>query len=568
MLAGLLLGFVAAPLRAQAPVRATTTVSRDTSPDAALMRAFDAEQAGHMREAVQEFRRALRGDNFAVAILGLERSYVSIGRGDSLMVLVDSVLRSRPLDATVRTIQLRTLRGLGRDEQAFAAFEQWRRAVPGEPAPYREYARLLLQSNRTSEADSVLRLAERALGSRRALSFEVAQLRTALGMWTAAAAGWREALATDGYLVTAAQFALQSVPSSARDSLRTVLMAGPPERGARRLLAALELSWGAPRAAWAALSDLPPNDSIAADWTEFAERAEQSGAWGSARDAWVALHRRRPSALLALRAASAALSASDAANALALADSADRRAAGDARILANVLQTRVSALSQLGRLADAERAAQAGATLLDSTARADLARTIAVGWVRVGNVERARAALAIAKIEDEGTAGWLALYDGDLRNARQRLKRDATESPELVLALSILSRTRADSARDVGAAFLALARGDSMGAATRFAAAATAVPEAASLLVATAARLHGAHGDVAGALALWQRLVATYPESAEAPEADLAWARLLRRRGDAAGARSRLEHLILTYPESALVPQARRELEAPARPSE
>ena len=49
----------------------------------------------------------------------------------------------------------------------------------------------------------------------------------------------------------------------------------------------------------------------------------------------------------------------------------------------------------------------------------------------------------------------------------------------------------------------------------------------------------------------------------EAAEADLEWARVLRRRGDTAGAIARLEHLILTYPQSALVPQARRELELP-----
>jgi hypothetical protein len=52
------------------------------------------------------------------------------------------------------------------------------------------------------------------------------------------------------------------------------------------------------------------------------------------------------------------------------------------------------------------------------------------------------------------------------------------------------------------------------------------------------------------------------PTAAEAPEAELAWARALRRRGDVAGSKARLEHLILTWPESALVPLARRELES------
>jgi len=52
--------------------------------------------------------------------------------------------------------------------------------------------------------------------------------------------------------------------------------------------------------------------------------------------------------------------------------------------------------------------------------------------------------------------------------------------------------------------------------------------------------------------------MATTPE---APEAELSWARSLRRGGHAADAVTHLEHMILTYPESALVPQARRELE-------
>ncbi|MDQ4080711.1 MAG: hypothetical protein M3125_08120, partial [Gemmatimonadota bacterium] len=50
-------------------------------------------------------------------------------------------------------------------------------------------------------------------------------------------------------------------------------------------------------------------------------------------------------------------------------------------------------------------------------------------------------------------------------------------------------------------------------------------------------------------------------DAPEAPEANLEWARALRRAGRHTDAVARLEHLILTYPDSALVPQARRELE-------
>src|SRR5690606_3387056 len=104
-------------------------------------------------------------------------------------------------------------------------------------------------------------------------------------------------------------------------------------------------------------------------------------------------------------------------------------------------------------------------------------------------------------------------------------------------------------------------RADTAAAAAAFEAASRSVPDAASLLIASAARLHGAHGDLARSVALWQDVAGRYPASAEAPEAELEWARALRKGGDAAAAIARLEHLILTYPNSALVPQARRELE-------
>ena len=70
---------------------------------------------------------------------------------------------------------------------------------------------------------------------------------------------------------------------------------------------------------------------------------------------------------------------------------------------------------------------------------------------------------------------------------------------------------------------------------------------------------------MAGAVALWGVILSRYADSPEAPGAELAWARQLRRAGDAAGAMKHLEHMILTYTDSALIPQARRELELARR---
>jgi tetratricopeptide (TPR) repeat protein len=170
-------------------------------------------------------------------------------------------------------------------------------------------------------------------------------------------------------------------------------------------------------------------------------------------------------------------------------------------------------------------------------------------------------ATAGAEGDSSDAAGWLALYQGNLKGARALLRAGSESTPELALALGLVARIRADSAQLIGHGFLQLARGDSVGAATTFVTAADATPDGASLLLATAARIRLARGDTAQAVLLWNRILETAPTSPEAPQAELAWARALRAGGKNSAAESRLEHLILTYPDSALLPQARRELD-------
>ena len=100
-----------------------------------------------------------------------------------------------------------------------------------------------------------------------------------------------------------------------------------------------------------------------------------------------------------------------------------------------------------------------------------------------------------------------------------------------------------------------------IGAANAMVAAGAAMPELASLSLYLAGQLFAAQRKDALAIPLWQRVVEQYAISADAPAAELEWARALKRGGDSASAIKRLEHLILSYPQSALVPQARRDLE-------
>jgi hypothetical protein len=408
-----------------------------------------------------------------------------------------------------------------------------------------------------------LKHAVAALGSSRELAAEFAQMQAALGMWVPAARSWREAGLHLPYLEQAAVFSLFAAPAGLRDSVREVLREAPVSLSARRMLAGLELRWQAPREGWAALSALEPSDTVIRVWTEFAAEAEQAESWLTARDAYAQAFAARPADRgLAVRAATAAMSGGDPASAVELL--APLNGVSDSVLAPTITLLRARALGLLGRAAEAESLVTAQGSILDDAAKRQAHRALAWAWIRAGDLARARQSLAIAggdTEEGERVGAWIALYEGDLKTARGGLRRTDESSNDVVTAMALLSRTRADSARAVGDAFLALARGDTARAAALFAVAAEGVPDAAPFLLGTAARLHLAARDTASSITLWQLILSSHTEAPEAAESDLEWARVLRRRGDTAGAIARLEHLILTYSESALVPQARRELE-------
>src|SRR5690606_26452128 len=110
----------------------------------------------------------------------------------------------------------------------------------------------------------------------------------------------------------------------------------------------------------------------------------------------------------------AALDAGRAADALALTE----LGATDDSAAVLLLPLRVRALSLLGRPAEAER------LVGEVVARAPmlappLYRQLAWAWVRAGELDRARAALARGDADPaDEVYGWLALYAGDLRGAR------------------------------------------------------------------------------------------------------------------------------------------------------
>ena len=529
---------------------------------AAVNRAFDIEQAGRMRDAIAAWRDVIAAGQTAQGVLGLERVFSQLAQDDSVLPTLDSLLTRTPADKTLRGVQLRVLRSLGREADAHAAFEEnGVKLAPHDPAPYREYAGELLSDGRAAAADTILRQATASLGSTKELTIEVAQLRAALGLWAGAATAWQDAMVTEEYLEQTAVYSLQAAPIAQRDSVRAVLRASTAA-SSKKVLGSLELQWGAARDGWRALATLTAADSAFDTWNDFAQEAARQGAWLAARDAFAAMNHMRPTAATALLAASSAISGGEPASALDLIASA-RSQLQPVAIRTQVLPLQVRALTQLCRAAEAEALVAHDSASLDEGTRRGYARMIAWGWIRAGEVEKARAALAGASGDDEDEVGaWIALYDGDLAKARAGLRHPTDITADVVTAMALLSRTKADSSRAAGAAFLALARGDSAQAAMRFEHAADDLPDAAPLLLALAARVQSARHQDGPAIVLWKRILSQYPAAPEAAESDLEWGRTLRRKGDVAGAVDHFEHLILTYPQSALVPQARRELES------
>ena len=533
-----------------------------------LSRGLEAEDKRDRVTATVAYREALTsalavgstdGDRIAVALLGLERVWNDAGMLDSIVPVVSRVLQFRPTDPTARGVQLRTLISMGRDAEARDAFTTWRRAAGNEAAPFREYARLLLQAGRALAADSVLSEAGRLMGAAGALSGETAQLHLALKRYVPAVRAFREAMVDEPWLETAALFGLQRVPLETRDSVRTVLLAPPVTFGPRRLLSSLEFAWGEPRRAWSAISTLPADDSTTATWRSFAERAELNESWLVARDAWTAVFDRAGDIESQQRAADASLRAGDAAAALSMVrrKSTVGKVADSVRVRA-LLGLEIAALGELGRGNEAQQKLDDAAKKLDPDTRASLARPLVAGWLRAGEVARAKAAMNGTELaDDDEMAGWLALYEGDVVNARKRLLRAASNRPELVDALGILARTRVEQLPGLGEAFATLARKDSTGAAKRFVQLADSVGAAGPAFIAQGARLSRKNE----AVALYDRIVRDFPRSPEAPEALLAWARALRDAGDKPAAVTKFEQLLVDYGTSALAPQARRDLE-------
>jgi hypothetical protein len=551
----------------------------------AIGQGFELERVGQFAQAAAIYFATLRAEPTNLsALLGLERVLPGLDRLPELVPVAQRATAGSPTNVALRSVLLRTYVGLSEPDSARAVAQRWIAAAPRDEAPYREWAMALEDQRRHEAARAVLVDGRHALGRSEAFGIELAELAERSGDWEGAAREWAGALSGSPAQLPYAASELGAAPPSHRDRIAHALTMGDPPPLTRRLAGELLLNWGQPERAWAvyAPSLATPSADAALAARHFADVAAGRTTPAARRVRALALARcaelaSGPAAVRArAEAARALLEIGDrvAARSVLEAVARDSGAPADAQALAQT--TLVAALIDGGQLDDAAQRLARDDRLTEED-RAALRLRLARGRIAQGDLDRADATLARdSSVAALALKGWIALYRGRLNDAELLFlaagpyagdRRDATDRTEI---LALLDRVAADDFAELGGALLALARGDSVRAATALryaadqqAAAGSGRPDILLLAGRVAARL-GPTEQLA-ALAMFAEIVRTDGSGAAAPAADLEWARLLERRLEPAAAIQHLEHLILSYPGSAVVPEARRELDRAKR---
>jgi hypothetical protein len=544
-----------------------------------VQRALEMEERGLWTDAAALYGAMLRAEPANVmALLGLERADAQIGRRDSTLAYARRAIAADAADPTARAIEVRILRGMGHDSLALAALERWVAAQPGSEAPYREWARLSLQAGRLHDAADAVALARQRLGAPAALAPEMAQVYAGQADWAHAAAEWRDAVAAQPAYADAAAYSLRAAPRSARDGVRRMLTAqGPASSSGRRIAADLLLGWDEPGEAWAMLKGVLPSPpaerlELLRSFGDRARALDGRGAQLAAADAYERAATLAPAGdatRLLIESAQAYAAGGDRAAALRLLHAMAEDPAADDDVRSAAAGATIQLLVAEGHPEAAQRLLDSASAGLAGTDRASLQRLVARGWLKLGALDRAAAALGPdSSLAAEEIRGWVAVYRGDLSQGGGLLRdvgagfgeRDA--APQRAATVALLAAVGRDTLPALGAALLMAARGDSLAASHALVAVARKLSgEGVPAVLAWAARFAAAGRDTAAAEALWREIAEQHPTSSAAPAAELALARSLAGRGDLKGAAARLEALILAHPESALVPEARRELD-------
>ena len=343
-----------------------------------------------------------------------------------------------------------------------------------------QYARMLSSSAARRRGQHHRARAYRARNARD-LQYETAQLRAAMGEWEPSASAWRRALANEPHLASGAAYSLR--PRRPACGPRSAAFFGASARRGRTPRAGRARDHvGSTAGRWEALRALPADTASATVWEEFGDRAMADERYGLARDALTAAVPVRRTSALALKAATASLRAGAPAEVFTLAPMSDVET--DPRERRATISRCSRGARRAGPRCGRRDASDDVRSISPTGQHARMARlSRAHGSARAISSTRApRSVPAGQDADSSDAAGLIALYEGRLDAARRLLRGTRDQSADMALVLGIVSRVRGDSAPQLGAAFLALAEGDTATAAQRFVDAAQRHPEAALTL--------------------------------------------------------------------------------------
>jgi hypothetical protein len=547
------------------------------------------EAAGDLPGAEAVVREVLASHPTSLtALLALERLLAVQARPIEVLGAVDRLLAVDPGSATGHLMRLRAVAQAGDGAAVEAAVRQWIRATPQLETPYREAALVHRQRGEHRRAIAVLEEGRRRIDRDDALALELGDAHADAGDMALTAAEWARAVGPDGRGFLLVQRRVHGLPDGGASVVPHLVQqlgaAGAARAGPGRQKAAALIAIGAGlESAARRLSEQLAATGRPAErealLVEIARRADGAALHGLAIWAYTELLRvsPEPGAGLAVRTrlAELALATGDTALASTLAVQLESAAAAGSPQRRQALAMRARLTAAEGDLLGATdalrllRSEYPQAPELDETAALLAARLVAAGLD-----EEARALLTgVQGARSAQVRARLYLRAGDLGRAREQIMaaapllrgREATETLALAALLMRLSPAGGEVVARVllaGHALPAMAPPEEL--LPEAAAAARRLPAAdrAAVLEFLAGMAdRAALPDDAAALR--GEIVATLPQSHEAPAALLVLARrsLERDQGGAEEAIMLLERLILEYPRSTLTPQARHELQ-------
>lgn len=554
------------------PVQAQPPAQRQVA-----ARALDLERSGNYAGAINAYRAVLaEAPGHTAALLGLERSLTALGRLPEILGDLAPALAADSTSAMLLGLTVRAWVAAGEPDQVAAVADRWSRMAPGSETPWQEWGMAAVARQDYQQARRAFAAGRARLGRPDALSVEIAQLASIEGNYAVAVPEWIASLERLPTYRSGAVALLGQAPPERRPEVLEQL-SGHNTPVAARLAALLMARWGDPEGGLDQLLAALPREpagqreelEVFLDGIAGMPAPRGRIVEGRVYERLAAIAEPSEAVRHWLDAAQAYSDAGDTPAArrmlgrLASAGGVPRAVTGAATL------TLVGVLVDEGRLDEAQEQFEELRGALAADDRERLARRVASGWLRAGDLTSA-AALAAADSSLEGLdlAGRIQLYRGDLAGAADLLRmagpyagtRDEA-SARLVL-LALLQVVARDSLPGLGRALFTLERGDSLGAAGTLAEVAGGLPAdgGGAELRLLAGRLLAEQGRHHEAEPLLERVAAdSVPAAAAAALLELA--RIEARTGRAEAAGRRLERLILAWPASAVAPEARRLLD-------